>query len=61
MTRRVILLALLAVALVSCAAPVGPGDRVTPGGHVVRRVRFEEDKVTCYVAPTGVACVHDQP
>lgn len=54
---------LLIILIASCGAPVGPNDRVTAGGALVRRVRFEEDKVTCYVVGTnnGVSCLRDQP
>jgi hypothetical protein len=54
---------LLAVVLAACAAPVGPTDRTTTGGAAVRRVRFEEDRVTCYVvgAANGISCLRDAP
>lgn len=52
---------LLVVVLSSCGGPVGPADRTTTGGAAVRRVRFEEDRVTCYVvgAANGISCLRD--
>ena len=68
MKRYILVLAL--ASLVSCApaAPVPSNEASTDysatRNGVVERVRYEEDRVTCYVSSTGygngISCLRDE-
>jgi hypothetical protein len=59
-TARLGWLVLIAtVVATACGAPAGPNVRPA-GSTVVTRVRFDDDRVTCYVATyAGMSCLRD--